>query len=261
MTIHKIMTVIIGLVAWLFVTAPAPAAIAATASTTPNQTCPPATANWSSSYQWTKQPFTGTDGSQYTLNANQWGTDGSNNFTLFTTRYKGQWGFCSQSMAGPGWGWPYANEEKDYNGKPISSIKSLVSTFQFNVPSGYGQWNVAYDIGINGEVSQGGNELMIWLYTHGQGTGNVPRGTIRIDRTNWNLSTCTCHRLDVTPPHNTTVGNVNVLDIIHALAHDKRSASYIPSGSRLYGVQFGSEVHGTQGQKLTFLYLKYTLTP
>lgn len=261
MILNKMFLIVMGLITGLFML-PAPAAVASTA---PNAKCPPAGTNWSSTDQWASRSFTGTDGGTYSLNANQWGTTYTYHHTLFTMPVKGEWGLCTQSSPPLG-GWPYANEEKDYNGKLISQFSSLTSTFQVdvpNTPATSGMWNVAYDIGLDGEVSLGqGTELMIWVWTHNQGTGNIYKGTIKIDNTVWDLSVCGhCRRVDVSLPKNTTSGKLNLLDIIHALKKDKRSAVFMGSVTRVYGVQFGSEVHDTAGKNLTFLYQKYTLKP
>jgi len=256
MILYKIFAIMAVLAAGLFML-PASAAMASTA---PNQKCPPNGTNWSSTGSWTSRSFTGTDGSTYALNANQWGTDSSDKFTMFTTTTKGEWGFCANSD--PYGGWPYANEEKDYNGEAVSSVKTLISTYNVSVPSNYGQWNVAYDIGINGEVANGSNEVMFWVYTHGQSTGSAAEGTITVDGQKWNLFGCLgCRRVDLVLPKNSTSGTIHVADLLHALQKDHRTSETVPPSARLYGVQFGSEVHGTQGHTLTFLYQKYTLNP
>jgi hypothetical protein len=147
-------------------------------------------------------------------------------------------------------------------GVAISSYKSMTSTYAFVIPN-IGDYEMTYDIWLNGEASAGCTEIMIWLDNHGQTpAGSVVHSNVAVGGSTFNVWRSTSGSwqtisFETTSSFSPTAsGTVDLLAIYNYVVQQ----GWMAASSALYQIGFGPEICSTGGQNETFYINDFTIT-
>ena len=109
----------------------------------------------------------------------------------------------------------YPNVHKDYNNVPISSFKTITSTFAETSPH-VGIYDVAYDIWTNGVATAGCTEFMIWTENYNQVPAGSLAATVTLGGRTYNVwKTSNNGYIAFVPTAVFTSGTVDILEIFN----------------------------------------------
>lgn len=153
----------------------------------------------------------------------------------------------------------YPNVHMDYHNwssgdePKLSQFGSIPTTFAHRAPS-TGNWNVAYDVWLNGVADNGSTELMIWTQYHGsQDPSYVSNkiATVNVDGHQWNLFASSDHQYIVYQAPKGAQLTSGSLDL-KKFTDDLVSRGLLAAGSTLGQLDYGVEIVSTGGKKLHF---------
>lgn len=185
----------------------------------------------------------------YTLYNDVWGS-GAGAQTIWANSYS-NWGVDSDQ--------PNTSGVKSYPnvsysiGKPVSSLGTVSSSFNFSVPS-TGDFEAAYDIWANGSS----DEIMLWTYTQNVGPLGTEEASASVGGSNWDIykgSNGSNPVYSFVRTSNETSGSVNITDIFDWLS----SEGWL-TGATLSTVQFGWEITSTNDTTEDFTVNSYSLS-
>lgn len=152
----------------------------------------------------------------------------------------------------------YPNAHKDYNDAPLSSLPNITSTYVHIAPT-FGNWNVAYDIWLNGIASSGSTEVMIWTQAMGkqaEAVKSYPRiGTVTLSGITYNVYKDNRYIVFEMTPYKVS-GTVNLTELFTYLTKN----GHIPANSTLGQIGYGVEIVSTDNKPGTFKFTKFSLT-
>lgn len=142
----------------------------------------------------------------------------------------------------------YPNVHKNYDSVPISSFRSIASTFAETSPQ-VGIYNFTYDIWVNGIATPGCTEIMIWNDNYNQ----VPGGRYSQDITFGGRAYRVYKRTDsgyiaFVSSDNFTSGTVDLLEMMNWTI----GRGWLPANSTLNQICFGVEIVSTDDTEATF---------
>ncbi len=143
----------------------------------------------------------------------------------------------------------YPNVHQDFSNKPVSSFKTLTSTFAESSPN-VGIWEAAYDIWTAGNA----NEIMIWTENHGQSPSGSKVGTASLGGQTYTVWKSGGY-IAFVDNANVTSGNINILDFFSWM-----SSNGVLSNATLAQVDYGWELVSTNNTPATFRLTNFTLT-
>ena len=232
----------------------ATAAIAATASVLPQPTTARASAQVVASSTCsaptfvTSQPFGGhTFGSYYVYN-NEWNASGYQVTQTLSACGYNNWNVVAtmNNKARDGAVKTYPNVQRNFSAVPISSFKTLTSTFAETDP-GVGIYEFAYDIWLNGLATSSSTEVMIWNATHRQVPGGSKVGTVTLDGRGYTVWRSGGYVAFVA----TTAFRSGIVDFIPFLGY-MTSKGWIKSSAALDQICYGPELVSTANSPATF---------
>jgi hypothetical protein len=142
----------------------------------------------------------------------------------------------------------YPNVHKDYSNVPISSFKTITSTFAATSPH-VGIYDVAYDIWTNGVATSGSTEFMIWTENYNQVPAGSQVATVAFGGRTYNAwKTPNNGYIAFVPTVVFTSGALDLLEIFQWTM----TQGWFPSTSTLGQIDFGVEVVSTNGANATF---------
>jgi len=150
----------------------------------------------------------------------------------------------------------YPNVHVDYDDVPISSFKTITSTFAETSPQ-VGIYDVAYDIWTNGVATQNSTEFMIWTENHNQ----VPAGSRAASATFGGRSydvwkTADNQYIAFVPTKAFTSVTVDILEMFQWTI----ARGWFAANSTLGQIDFGVEIVSTEGAKATFQFTDFSIT-
>ena len=150
----------------------------------------------------------------------------------------------------------YPNVHMDYNNVPISSFKTITSTFSETSPH-VGIYDVAFSIWTNGVATNGSTEFMIWTENYNQ----VPAGSLATTATlggvTYNVyKTSNNGYIAFVPTVVFTSGTLDVLEILNWTI----SKGWLPANSTLGQLDFGVEIVSTNSTNATFKFTDFSIT-
>jgi hypothetical protein len=136
----------------------------------------------------------------------------------------------------------------------ISTFGAIQSTFAMSAQPRKGDYEAAFDIWLNGSLA---NEIMIWVYNHGQRPAGSITGRAVIWGQHFTVWSTRGSRgtVSLVLNKNETAGQVHVLTTLQWLA----GHNYITTSQGLSQVDFGWEICSTGGVPEKFAVTKYTL--
>jgi len=147
-------------------------------------------------------------------------------------------------------------------GVAISSFHTMTSNYVVEAPN-IGDYEMTYDIWLNGEASAGCTEIMIWVDNHGQTpagsvvTSNVPVGGATYDVWRSTGRSWQTISFESTAGFTTSAtGTVDLLSIFNYVVQQ----GWMPSSSSLYQIGFGPEICSTGGMNEKFYVNDFTIT-
>jgi Glycosyl hydrolase family 12 len=148
------------------------------------------------------------------------------------------------------------------NGVAISSFTTMTSTYAFAIPD-IGDYEMTYDIWVNGEASNGCTEIMIWVDNHGQTpAGSIVHPGVSVGGSTFDVWRDTSGSWQVISFETTgsfsktASGSVDLLAIYDYVV----AQGWMPSSSTLYQIGFGPEICSTGAQNETFYINDFTIT-
>ncbi len=174
--------------------------------------------------------------------------------TLYACSYH-DWYVVSNQTNDAGAVKTYPNVHKDFADVPLSSFRTLTSSFAATSPH-VGIYNVAYDIWINGVATTGCTEIMIWTENFKQ----VPAGTRAT------TATLGGHSYDVwktsdnsyiafVPNAPFTSGVLDLLEIFKWTI----GQGWLAANATLGQICFGVEIVATGGGNVTFYFTDFAI--
>jgi hypothetical protein len=147
------------------------------------------------------------------------------------------------------------------SGVPISSFKAMTSTYAFVIPN-VGDYEMTYDIWLNGVASAGCTEIMVWVDNHGQTpAGSVVKSNVMVGGSTYNVWRATggswqTISFELPSSFSTTAsGTVDLLGIYNYVVNQ----GWMPASTTLYQIGFGPEICSTAGQNVTFYINDFTI--
>jgi hypothetical protein len=136
----------------------------------------------------------------------------------------------------------------------LSTLGAIWGTFAMSAQPRRGDYEAAFDIWLNGNRA---NEIMIWVYNHGQRPAGSITGHAVIWGQHFTVWSTRGNRgtVSLVLNRNETAGQVHVLTTMQWLAAHK----YITLSQGLSQVDFGWEICSTGGIPEKFAVTKYTL--
>ena len=195
------------------------------------------------------------DGGYYVHN-NMWNSSaGLGPETLYACAYH-NWYVVSNQTNNAGAVKTYPNVHKDYADVPISSFKSITSTFAATSPH-VGIYNVAYDIWTNGVASSGSTEIMIWTENYKQVPAGTKAATVTLGGRDYDVwKTSNNHYIAFVPKMVVTSGTIDILELFQWTM----TQGYLPMNSTLGQLDFGVEIVETGGGEATFRFTDFSIT-
>ena len=135
----------------------------------------------------------------------------------------------------------------------LSSWKSITSRFSDVPPGtgpGYGTWEFAYDIWLNGLADANSTEIMIWTYNNGQAPYGSPVGSFTDAGQDYVVyrSPPPDKYIAFVALNGSLSGRVNLLDFFrYAIGQ-----GWMPASSKLYQICHGVELVSTNGKREKF---------
>ena len=149
----------------------------------------------------------------------------------------------------------YPNVHKDFNGAPlISSFSTISSSFTHTAPH-VGIYEFAYDIWLNGVASSGSTEVMIWTDNYNQVPSGSALETVTFDGESYKVYKSGSY-IAFVEATNVTSGTVNLLSFFNHII----AKGWIPSTSTVGQIDYGVELVSTNGADATFQVNNFSLT-
>jgi len=195
------------------------------------------------------------DGGYYVHN-NMWNSSaGLGPETLYACSYH-NWYVVSNQTNNAGAVKTYPNVHKDYADVPISSFKTITSTFAATSPH-VGIYNVAYDIWTNGVATSGSTEIMIWTENYKQVPAGSRAATVTLGGRMYDVwKTSNNHYIAFVPKMVVTSGTIDILELFQWTM----TQGYLPMNSTLGQLDFGVEIVETGGGEATFRFTDFSIT-
>ena len=195
------------------------------------------------------------DGGYY-LHNNMWNSDVTlGPETLYACSYR-DWYVVSRQTNEAGAVKTYPNVHKDYEDVPLSSFKSLTSTFAAASPH-VGIYDVAYDIWLNGVATSGSTEIMIWTENFNQVPAGEKAATATFGAQSFEVwRTSNGHYLAFVPNQPLTSGSLD----LKALFDWTTGKGWLSEDSTLGQVCFGVEIVSTDGKDARFQFSDFSIT-
>ena len=195
------------------------------------------------------------DGGYYVHN-NMWNSSAAfGPETLYACSYH-DWYVVSNQTNEAGAVKTYPNVHKDYANVPLSSFKTITSTFAATSPH-VGIYNVAYDIWTNGVAAKGSTEIMIWTDNFNQVPAGSRAATATLGGRSYEVwKTSGNGYIAFVPGAPLTSGTLDLLEIFNwTLAQ-----GWLPGNSTLGQICFGVEIVATGGGDATFRFTDFSIT-
>jgi hypothetical protein len=195
------------------------------------------------------------DGGYYVHN-NMWNSSaGLGPETLYACSYH-NWYVVSNQTNNAGAVKTYPNVHKDYANVPISSFKTITSTFAATSPH-VGIYNVAYDIWTNGVATAGSTEIMIWTENYKQVPAGSRAATVTLGGRIYDVWKTSNNRYIAFVPKTVfTSGSIDILELFRWTMDQ----GYLPMNSTLGQLDFGVEIVETGGGEATFRFTDFSIT-
>ncbi len=150
----------------------------------------------------------------------------------------------------------YPNVHMDYDSVPISSFKTIASTFSEASPH-VGIYDVAYSIWTNGIAAAGSTELMIWTENYNQMPAGSLSATVILGGVTYNAwKTSDNSYIAFVPTVVFTSGTVDILEIFNWTM----SKGWLPANSTLSQLDFGVEIVSTNSTNAVFKFSDFSIT-
>ena len=178
--------------------------------------------------------------------------------TMYVCNYNNWYVVVNTTDTGDGAIKTYPDVHEDFNEKPISSFTTITSSYA-DVPPAVGNYDVAYDIWVNGVATSGSTEVMIWTQALGKQASAINSyqsiGTTTIDGVTYNVHKNGNGYIALQAvPYNTS-GTVDIKAVFNYLI----SKNIFPASSTLGAIDYGVEVAGTNGSE-TFKFTNFSIT-
>ena len=235
-------------------TTPAPTTSAPVPNTSTPTTQPPSRTCTNPVFV-TSDPNGGWSTGGYYVHNNMWNvSDGGGPETLYACSYN-NW-YVTSTQPDTTSVKTYPNVHKDYNNVPLSSFRTITSTFAATSPH-TGIYNVAYDIWLNGVATSGSTELMIWTENYKQRPSGSIAATLTLGGQTYDVwKTSDSHYIAFVPKTVMTSGNINLLEIFKWTI----SKGWMPSSSTVGQIDYGVEICSTEGKPATFRFTDFSIT-
>ncbi len=203
---------------------------------------------WTSSDQFGSTTIDG-----YTINNNRWGGAGTQ--TIYVCSYNSWYIEATQNSGNVE---TYPEVYQNIN-KPISSLKSINSSFgETGADSSY-RWEAAYDIWANGTAGNGNaTEIMIWNDTHNTQPAGNSFTTVTIDGNSYTVwkkqDAAAGNTISFVLNGNATSGTINILDFFNWMSDQK-----LLQNATLSQVDYGFEILSTNGQQAKLQVTNFSL--
>jgi Glycosyl hydrolase family 12 len=192
----------------------------------------------------------------YFVSNNMWNSSGySVTQTLYACAFSNWYVVANMNNdSGNGAVKTYPNVQENFNEKPISSFRSVTSTFAETSPH-VGIYEDAYDMWLNGVASSGSTEVMIWTENFHQ----VPSGSVVASVTLggrayqvWKSGSYIAFVADT----NFTSGTMNLLQFYDWII----AQGWIPASSGLGQIDYGAELVSTNSAPATFSFTNFSIS-
>jgi len=179
--------------------------------------------------------------------------------TMYICNYNNWYVIANATDTGDGAIKTYPNVHEDFNEKPISSFNTITSSYADQPPS-VGDYDVAYDIWVNGVATSGSTEVMIWTQALASQAsainGYKSIGTTTIDGVTYNVHENGNGYIALQAvPYNTS-GTVDLKAVFNYLI----SKNIFPATSTLGQIDYGVEIDSTNGTNQTFKFTNFSIT-
>ncbi len=187
------------------------------------------------------------DGGYFVFN-NVWNTmDDPGPQILYACSYR-SWYVISDQSSDAGAVESYPNVQMNFNDVPVSSFRSITSSFAETSPH-VGIYEDAYDVWLNGVATAGSTQIMIWVENYNR----VPAGTRVLStvlggRTYDVWKTSDSSHIVLVPTVTFTSGTVDLLEIFNWTI----AQGWLPPSSTLGQIDFGVEIESTGGASATY---------
>jgi hypothetical protein len=148
----------------------------------------------------------------------------------------------------------YPNVHQDFNGRAISSFKSISSTFAETSPRA-GIYEDAYDIWINGIANSGSTEVMIWNENYNQVPGGSVVGAVTFGGRTYKVWRNGDNYFAFVANANFTSGTLNLLEVFDWII----AKGWMPASSTLGQIGYGAEIVSTRGVPATFTFTNFVV--
>jgi hypothetical protein len=194
------------------------------------------------------------DGSYFVYN-NMWNSSGYGvSQTLYACSFSNWYVVANMNNdSGNGAVKTYPNAQENFNEKPISSFKSITSTFAETDPH-VGIYEDAYDMWLNGVSSSGSTEVMIWTNNFHQVPGGSQVTTASLDGRSYQVWKSGSYIAFVAGA-NFTSGTMNLLEFYDWIIQQ----GWIPASSTLGQIDYGAELVSTGGSPATFTFNNFSI--
>ncbi len=208
----------------------------------------------------TSDPEAGITLGNYYLTNDTWNVTGYQvSQTMYICNYNNWYVVANTTDTGDGAIKTYPNVHEDFNEKPISSFNTITSSYADQPPS-VGDYDVAYDIWVNGVATSGSTEVMIWTQALASQAsainGYQSIGTTTIDGVTYNVHENGNGYIALQAvPYNTS-GTVDLKAVFNYLI----SKNIFPATSTLGQIDYGVEIDSTNGTNQTFKFTNFSIT-
>jgi hypothetical protein len=149
----------------------------------------------------------------------------------------------------------YPNVHKDYPDKPLSSFKTLTSTFAAKSPH-VGIYNVAYDIWLNGVAEDGSTEMMIWTENFHQRPAGSVQATATFNGHTYDVWRSDRDYIAFVSRDTQTSGTMNLKAMFDWLM----SKGWISQSTTVGQIDYGVEVCSTNNAPATFEFTDFSIS-
>lgn len=148
----------------------------------------------------------------------------------------------------------YPNVQENFNEKPISSFRSIASTFAETSPH-VGIYEDAYDMWLNGVASSGSTEVMIWTENFHQVPSGSVMATVAFGGRSYHVWKSGSY-IAFVADSNFTSGSMNLLQFYDWII----GQGWIPASSTLGQIDYGAELVSTNSAPATFSFTNFSIS-
>jgi hypothetical protein len=204
----------------------------------------------------TSDPNGGWSNGGYYVHNNMWNSSVSLGPETLSACAYNNWYVVSNQTNEAGAVKTYPNVHKDYSNVPISSFKTITSTFAATSPH-VGIYDVAYDIWTNGVATNGSTEFMIWTENYKQVPAGNKVATVTFGGRTYDVwKTSNNGYIAFVPTLVFTSGTVDLLEIFKWT----QSKGWLSANATLGQIDFGVEIVSTDGADARFELTDFSIT-